>query len=181
MVAVVTMGPGVTKSLTQGNDGNRPGTSRQELADTLFAGEFNEAANADFGWNPEGARKPRDASTASKLRLLQFAQELGNVSEACRIAGFSRDSFYRYKRLFEAGGAAALATSERRQMPRPTRISPEIERSVLELVRTHPTYGRHMVSKMLHKRGIEISPSSVRLVLLRHGLQMVAQRRKLGT
>jgi transcriptional regulator of acetoin/glycerol metabolism len=32
-----------------------------------------------------------------KLGLLNLAQELGNVSRACKLMGFSRNTFYRYQ------------------------------------------------------------------------------------
>jgi ACT domain-containing protein len=43
----------------------------------------------------------------NKLGLLNLAEELGNVSKACKIMGFSRDTFYRYRELMEMGGAEA--------------------------------------------------------------------------
>jgi len=47
-------------------------------------------------------------STRRKLSLLQLAAELGNVSKACQIMGYHRDSFYEIKRAFQMGGTAAL-------------------------------------------------------------------------
>jgi len=32
-----------------------------------------------------------------KLGLLELAKQLGNVSQACKIMGYSRDTFYRYR------------------------------------------------------------------------------------
>jgi transposase len=111
-----------------------------------------------------------------KIELLQLADELGNISEACRRTGCSRDSYYRYKRRFDAGGMAALASAPPRASAPPGHSESDVENAILAEVRLDPGRGRLMVSKILHKKGISVSASGVRLVWLRFGLETAAKR-----
>lgn len=73
-------------------------------------------------------------STKRKLSLLQLAEELGNVSKACKIMGYHRDTFYEVKRAFQMGGVAALVETKRGpRNPHPNRVAPEVEEKILDL------------------------------------------------
>ena len=111
-------------------------------------------------------------STRRKLSLLKLAEELGNVSKACRIMGYHRDTFYEIKRAFQVGGVHALVEQKRGPRgPHPNRVAPEIEAEILDYALTHPTWGQQRVANELRLKGHEISPGGVRGVWLRHELE----------
>jgi transposase InsO family protein len=112
----------------------------------------------------------------NKLGLLNLAEELGNVSRACKVMGYSRDTFYRYKQAVEEGGVEALVEQSRRKPNLRNRTAPEIEGAIVALALDEPALGQVRVSNELRKRGLHISPAGVRGVWMRHELQTFKQR-----
>lgn len=114
----------------------------------------------------------------TKLGVLKLAQELGNVSAACKVMGYSRDSFYRFKELYERGGALALREISRKKPIVANRVAPEIEATVVAYAIEQPAHGHTRASNELKKRGVFISPSGIRGVWLRHDLARFQDRLK---
>ena len=106
-----------------------------------------------------------------KMGLLNLAEELRNVSQACRVMGVSRDTFYRVKEAKETGGLEALLHKDRRRANPKNRVEPPVEEAILAFALQNPAAGQVRVSNDLRKQGIFVSPTGVRSVWLRHGLQ----------
>lgn len=113
-----------------------------------------------------------------KVGLLNLAEELGNVSKACKVMGLSRDTFYRYKSAVEDGGVDALLDQNRRKPNVKNRVDEAIEQAVVAYAFDYPAHGQHRTSNELRKRGIFVSGSGVRSVWIRHNLANFKARLK---
>ena len=111
-----------------------------------------------------------------KAGLLNLAQELGNVSKACKVMGVSRDTFYRYQELVESGGIDSLISKSRRAPNIKNRVDQATEQAVIDHAVDQPAHGQHRASNELRKKGIFVSGSGVRSIWVRHNLENFKKR-----
>jgi transposase InsO family protein len=114
-----------------------------------------------------------------RVRCLTLAEELGNVSAACRVMGIERSTFYRWKRKVDRWGLEALRVRERRRPRMPNQIGPHLEQRILAFALARPGLGPRRISAELGREkwgGIRISEHGVWRVLRRFNLNTRSKR-----
>jgi transposase InsO family protein len=123
--------------------------------------------------------REHDVLVGFRLRLFTLAEELGNVSAACRAMGVHRSTYYRLKRKVDRWGLEALNVRERRRPRMPNEIGPHLEQRIVAFALAHPGLGPRRISAELARDkwgGIRISEHGVWRVLRRLGLNTRSKR-----
>ena len=117
-------------------------------------------------------QKVAQKAARRKLSMLELANELNNVSKACKFMGYSRQQFYEIRRNFQTYGAEGLLDRiPGMRNPHPNRVSEEVEKANLDYCMEYPTHGCLRVSQELNLlRSIHVSSGGVRGVWQRHKL-----------
>lgn len=111
-----------------------------------------------------------------KLKMVELAEQLNNISEACRKLGVSRRHFYDIKGALEEEGVEGLLEKARNVPKSKNRVHPEVEEMVLQYSLEYPTHGQLRVANELKKKGIILSPGGVRSIWLRHNIEIAKKR-----
>lgn len=105
-----------------------------------------------------------------RLSVLELAEALGNVSEACRRRGMTRTQFYEYKRRFQLCGLEGLKDLPPIPKSHPFTTPPEVEERIIALSLEHPSWGCDRLSNWLKLDGVSVSSPTVQKILTNHGM-----------
>jgi transposase InsO family protein len=105
-----------------------------------------------------------------RLSVLELAERLGNITEACRRRGMDRTSFYEWKRRFQTHGLEGLKDLPPIHKSHPQAVKPEVESRIIELALEHPSYGCNKLEKLLSLEGPYVSNVTIQKILIEHGL-----------
>ena len=111
-----------------------------------------------------------------RVRVIEHAAKIGNVTEACRVFGVSRNTYYEWINKAEKYGLSALLPKERRKPHQPNAMSSEEVAIILSEAITRPTLGPRSLLRHLKARGVDRSASGVAKVLRRHHLGTAHER-----
>lgn len=112
----------------------------------------------------------QDRLIDAKISILQLAEKLESISEACKVAGIARSSFYEIKKAYEQFGREGLVPKPRRRPRMPNQYPEEIVQKILDMTRRYPAYSYVRIAGQLRMENISVSPGGVRKVWERHGL-----------
>ena len=111
-----------------------------------------------------------------KIKFLELAKELGNITKASRIMGYSITTYYNLKKIYELNGEDGLRHHVRRKPNPNKRLDKNIEEIVLKFSSDNPKYGNSRISKELKIQGIKVSNGSVHTILKKYNLNTSRQR-----
>lgn len=122
--------------------------------------------------------KREEELVASRLAVIQLAQSLGSISEACRRAGMDRTSFYAWKKRYEAFGNEGLKDRPPVHKYHPQTTPQELVKRIRSCAESNPGWGASRISRELKSEGEKISPPTIQKILNQSGLGNVQAGRR---
>lgn len=116
------------------------------------------------------AKNPGEKLAHKRMNVLQLADALGNITEACKRSGMDRTSFYEWKRRFQTHGLEGLKDLPPIHRSHPQTTPPEAVKKILDFSSKHPSRGCTYISDQLKLHGISVSSPTVQNILIKHGL-----------
>src|SRR3712207_4873678 len=116
------------------------------------------------------AKDPEEKLAHRRLTVLELAERLGNVAEACRRGGIDRTSFYDWKRRFQTHGLDGLKDLPPIAKSHPMTTPPEVVARIGELALQHPAHGCNKLEALLALEGRRVSAITVQKILNDQGL-----------
>jgi transposase InsO family protein len=117
-----------------------------------------------------------DKLAYQRLSVLELAEALGNVSEACRQRGMTRTQFYEYKKRFQERGMEGLKDLPPIHKSHPQTTPLEVQEQVIALSLKHPKWGCVKLSDLLRLQGVSVSSPTVQNILIKNGLGLKYER-----
>lgn len=111
------------------------------------------------------AKDPGEKLAHRRLTVLELAERLGNVTEACRRGGIDRTSFYEWKRRFQLQGLDGLKDLPPIARSHPLTTPPEVAARIEELALAHPAYGCNRIEALLALEGKRVSAITIQKLL----------------
>ena len=119
---------------------------------------------------PNNIEEKRASIVRERLSVIQLAERLGNVSEACRRSGTNRTTFYQWRKRFINYGVEGLKDRPPVHKQHPNTTSPSVVEEILLLSLKNPEWGCVRISEQLKRDGISISSPTVQKILSSHGI-----------
>lgn len=122
------------------------------------------------------SKKSEQKLAHRRLQMLEFAETLGNVSEACRKMGISRSQFYEYKRRYQEQGIEGLKDLPPIHKSHPQTTPPEVVDQIIEWAYKQPSWGCEKIRIKLKQAGHRLSAVTVQDILNKQELGSRRQR-----
>jgi transposase-like protein len=119
---------------------------------------------------------PKQREIQRKRRVIEYAEQIGNVRKACRYYGVARSTFYLWRTRYRQLGDEGLMHRRCVAHNHPNKTPPEVVGKILHLRRTYHLGPLRIVWYLERYHNLKTSDATVYRVCRRHGLRRLPQR-----